>query len=113
MAQYAILLYSPAPADPMDVGEDMMAQHEVFAAEIEKRGVEILNPQALQASTTATAIRGGVLTDGPFVESKEVLAGFFVLEAKDLDEALEIGKLVPVSAGGGVEVRPLFEPPAE
>lgn len=113
MPQYAILLYSPAPADPMDITEAELAAHEVFDKEIEKRGTKILYPQALQSSATATTIRAGAITDGPFIESKEVLAGFFLLEAKDLDEALEIAKLVPTSPGGGVEVRPIFEPPAE
>ncbi|HYU83354.1 MAG TPA: YciI family protein [Kribbellaceae bacterium] len=61
----------------------------------------------------ATAIRGDVVTDGPFVEAKEVVAGFFVLEAPDLDVALRIAKLNPATRDGGVEVRPLFVPPAE
>ncbi|SDH51342.1 Uncharacterized conserved protein [Actinokineospora alba] len=113
MAQYAILLYSPAPADPMEITEAELAAIDVFSKEIEKRGTRILNSQALQASTTATAVRGGAITDGPFIEAKEVLAGFFLLEANDLDEALEIAKLVPTAPGGGVEVRPIFEPPAE
>ncbi|HEX6872557.1 MAG TPA: YciI family protein, partial [Micromonosporaceae bacterium] len=68
---------------------------------------------ALQPSTTATAIRGDVVTDGPFIEAKEVVAGFFVLEAPDLDVALQIAKLNPATRDGGVEVRPLFVPPAE
>lgn len=113
MAQYAILLYAPAPADPMDVSETELAAIEVFGKEIEKRGIQLLHPQALQSSATATTVRGGAITDGPFIESKEVLAGFFLLEANDLDEALEIAKLVPTSPGGGVEVRPIFEPPAQ
>ncbi|HVK26564.1 YciI family protein [Actinokineospora sp. HUAS TT18] len=113
MAQYAILLYSPAPADPMDITPEEIDAQVAFGKELESRGVEIVNPQALQPSTTATAIRGGAITDGPFVESKEVLAGFFQIEAPDLDAALEIAKLVPTSPGGGVEVRPIFEPPAE
>jgi len=65
----------------------------------------------LQASTTATSIRGEVITDGPFIESKEVLAGIFILEARDLDHAMEIAKLCPSTWLGGVEVRPLFIPP--
>lgn len=70
---------------------------------------------ALQPSTTATSVRGGdLVTDGPFIEAKEVVAGFFILEAPDLDVALKIAKLNPVHLdGGGVEVRPLFAPPAE
>jgi len=59
------------------------------------------------------SIRGDVVTDGPFTEAKEVVAGVFVLEAPDLDTALRIAKLNPATRDGGVEVRPLFVPPAE
>jgi hypothetical protein len=68
---------------------------------------------ALEPSGTATAIRGDLVTDGPFVETKEALAGVFILEANDLDHALALAKLTPI-VSGGVEVRPLigFEIPA-
>jgi hypothetical protein len=51
-------------------------------------------------------VRGGAITDGPFIETKELLGGVFVIEARDLDHALAIAKLTPV-VDGGVEVRPL------
>jgi hypothetical protein len=63
---------------------------------------------ALTPRDMATSIRGGVITDGPFLDSKEVVAGFYVLEAPDLDAALEIAGRNPVIRdGGGVEVRPV------
>jgi hypothetical protein len=62
---------------------------------------------ALQPDETATAIRGDVVTDGPFIETKEALAGVFVIEARDLDHAIALAKLTPV-VDGGVEVRPLL-----
>jgi hypothetical protein len=56
----------------------------------------------------ATSIRGDTITDGPFVDSKEVVAGFYVIEAPDLDAALAIARRNPaVLNGGGVEVRPV------
>ncbi|WP_034273257.1 YciI family protein [Haloechinothrix halophila] len=113
MAQYAILLYSPAPADPMDMGPEDMEAHEVFQKEVSERNIEILNPQALTPSTDARAVKDGTVTDGTFVEAKEVLAGFFFVEADSVDEATEIAKLVPTKKGGGVEVRPVFVPPSE
>jgi hypothetical protein len=65
----------------------------------------------LQPSTTATTVRGGgevVLTDGPFVETKEQLAGYYVVDCADLDEAIEWAKKVPaVLWGAAIEVRPL------
>ncbi|MEV0806772.1 YciI family protein [Micromonospora sp. NPDC050200] len=113
MPQYAILIHSPAPADPMDLTPDYVALLERYPAQVEELGGRIVTGFALQPSTTATSIRGDVVTDGPFVEAKEVVAGFFVLEAPDLDVALRIAKLNPATLDGGVEVRPLFVPPAE
>ncbi|WP_433286276.1 YciI family protein [Micromonospora sp. CA-244673] len=113
MAQYAVLVYSPAPADPMDLTPDYVALLERYGDHVTELGGQILTGFALQPSTTATAIRGDVVTDGPFIEAKEVVAGFFILEAPDLDVALKIAKLNPATIDGGVEVRPLFQPPAE
>jgi hypothetical protein len=62
---------------------------------------------ALEQTGTATAIRGDQVTDGPFIETKEALAGVFVIEARDLDHALALAKLTPI-VDGGVEVRPLI-----
>ena len=62
---------------------------------------------ALETDDTATSIRDGLLTDGPFIETKEGLAGITVIEARDLDHALELAKLVPI-VRGGVEVRPML-----
>jgi hypothetical protein len=65
---------------------------------------------ALAPTTTATTIKGGgTVTDGPFVETKEAFGGYYVVEARDLDHAVEIAKLCP-APGGGVEVRPLVDP---
>ncbi|KAB1914576.1 YciI family protein [Micromonospora sp. AMSO31t] len=113
MAQYAVLVYSPAPADPMDLTPDYVALLERYGDQVTELGGQILTGFALQPSTTATAIRGDLVTDGPFIEAKEVVAGFYILEAPDLDVALKIAKLNPATIDGGVEVRPLFQPPAE
>jgi len=113
MAQYVVLLYQPAPADPMDTTPEEIEAHMAFGKQVEELGRQILAPQALQPSTTAKAIRGGTVNDGTFVDSPEVLAGFFVLEARDDAHAVEIARHVPTRSSGGVEVRPLFVPPAE
>ncbi|MDT7613886.1 MAG: hypothetical protein QOG20_321 [Pseudonocardiales bacterium] len=114
MTQYAVLIYSPAQTDPMDyMRPDYLELLERYPAQVEELGGQIVTGYALQSGTTATAIRGDVVTDGPFVEAKEVVAGFFILEAPDLDVALQIAKLNPATRDGGVEVRPLFVPPAE
>ncbi len=111
MAQYAILLFSPAPADPLELPPDELQAQIDYGAKIEELGGKIVSAEALTASTQGRSVRGDVVTDGPFIESKEVLAGFFVLEARDLDHAMEIARLCPSTWRGGVEVRPLFIPP--
>jgi hypothetical protein len=111
MAQYMILIYEDearyASAAPEVFGEVMQA-HNDFAAQVEQRGGKLLGGSALQPTGTATSVRAGSeVTDGPFVETKEALGGYYLLEAPDLDTALAIGKLCPARFGG-VEVRPVM-----
>lgn len=113
MAQYGILIYSPAPADPADLTAEDHEQLGRYPALVEEMGGKLVNGFAFQPTTVATAVRGDIVTDGPFIEAKEVIAGFFVLEAPDLDVALRIAKLNPATRNGGVEVRPLLLPPDE
>jgi hypothetical protein len=108
MARYAVLLYMPAPADAAALTQEERDAHARYADQIEGLGGKIRFPQALSPSTMATSIRGDTVTDGPFIEAKEVIAGFYVLEARDLDHALKIARLCPATwQGGGVEVRPI------
>ena len=72
----------------------------------------------LQPIEMTTTVRCGVgenlMTDGPFAETKEVLGGYYVLDASNLDDALEFAQRIPaVRLGGAVEVRPLVELPGE
>ncbi|BCB75915.1 hypothetical protein GCM10022251_54970 [Phytohabitans flavus] len=113
MPQYAILIHSPAPADPMTITPEYLEQLDRYPAQVTELGGNIVTGFALEPSTRATSIRGDVVTDGPFIEAKEVVAGFFILEAPDYDTAVAIAKLNPATIDGGVEVRPLFFPPAE
>jgi hypothetical protein len=66
----------------------------------------------LRPTETATAIRrdgdGVAVTDGAFLETKEALAGYYLIEAADLDAALAVAKQVPFGASGGLEVRPIW-----
>lgn len=84
-----------------------------FTQETVDKGAFIAG-EGLQPSATATTVRvpegGGerTVTDGPFAESKEQLGGFYLLECKDLDEALDWAKKVPVQAGA-IEVRPVMD----
>jgi hypothetical protein len=68
----------------------------------------MLAAYALTPRDMATSIRAGSITDGPFIDSKEIIAGFYIIEAPDLDAALAIAGTNPVvREGGGVEVRPV------
>lgn len=107
MAQYAMLIYAKTPSEDAEPRPDDRAAHDRHAQEIEKRGAMVA-AFALEPSTTATSIRGDAITDGPFLDAKEVIAGFCIIEAPDLDAALEIARSNPApQQGGGVEVRPV------
>ena len=111
MAQYLFLIYEDetAYAEPSpEVWADMMRQHRRFAEQVVEQGGKILGGEALQPTQTATTIRGDVLTDGPFAETKESLGGFYLVEATDLDHALALGRLCP-APNGCVEVRPIMD----
>jgi hypothetical protein len=72
---------------------------------IEADGLELDDP----AKARVVQVRNGetIVTDGPFLETKEVLGGYFLADCKDLDQAIELAQRVPVAAVGSVEIRPL------
>jgi hypothetical protein len=110
MPQYAVLIYEKeTPGGVADIPPEVMEANLQAGEKIAAMGARVVNEQALQPSATARTIhKNGMVTDGPFLESKEVIAGFFVVEAADLDQAIAIGKLLPIM-DGAVEVRPLLE----
>jgi hypothetical protein len=109
MPQYAILIYEKElPGGFADIPAEVMEANLAVGDKITAMGARVVNEQALQpVATTRTIHRDGLVTDGPFLEAKEVIAGFFVVEAPDLDTAVAIGKLLPIM-DGAVEVRPLL-----
>jgi hypothetical protein len=104
MARYAVLIFENATELPPEVLE----AHGKLPGRIAERGGRVVAGLALEPEDTATAIRGDLVTDGPFVETKEALLGIFVIEARDLDHALALAALTPI-VDGGVEVRPLID----
>ncbi|WNV77676.1 YciI family protein [Geodermatophilus sp. DSM 44513] len=113
MAKYAILIYDD-PAGYANMSPEawgaVIDAHSSFVKGVFELGGSMDSGAALAATTSATSIRGGnTVTDGPFVETKEALGGFYVVEARDLDHAVEIAKLCPAPFGG-VEVRPVVDP---
>ena len=110
MSRYLILIYedeaSYATATPEVMGE-IMQEHDRFSAGVEQLGAKLLGGEALEPTPTATSVRDSDVTDGPFVETKEALGGYYVVDAPDLDTALAVARTVPARFGG-VEVRPVM-----
>ena len=110
--KYALLIYSNEPEWDSLSDEEKAAIYGEYFAVAETAG--IVSGAELQPAPMATTVRvqdGQTLTtDGPFVETKEMLGGFFIFEADDLDAALEVAARIPAARrGGAVEVRPVVE----
>jgi hypothetical protein len=93
-------------------GEAFMGEYFAFTDGIKKSG-HYLAGDALQPVSTATSVRmrNGKLstTDGPFAETKEQLGGYYLINARDLNEAIQIASRIPSARTGTVEVRPVVE----
>jgi hypothetical protein len=108
--KYLCLVYGEERyLENMDVAECVDYVHA-----LEKRGQNIA-AEALQSVQTATTVRvrnGRIsVTDGPFAETKEQLAGFYLVDARDLNEAIQIAAQIPPARVGSIEVRPIRELP--
>jgi hypothetical protein len=107
MTEYAILLYANKSEITSDPEGPELEEHNRYSEELQREG-NMIAAFALESYETATSIRASGLTDGPFIEAKEVVLGFYVIEAPDLDAALAVALRNPIIAqGGGVEVRPV------
>lgn len=115
--RYAVLIYTDEVEDakrsPEEQGEEFQG-YMAFNQEAKASGA-FLAGEALQPATTATTVRvqGGqtATTDGPFAETKEQFGGFYLLECKDLDEAIAYAAKIPAAKNGSIEVRPIMEIP--
>jgi hypothetical protein len=112
--RYLLQIYSAGMVDEFE----RLSAHEQEAIREELRALErlpaVVGAARLQPVETATTVRvengQTLLTDGPFVDAKEHVGGFAIVEADDLDEALEIAARTPIARlGGAIEVRPLAE----
>ena len=97
---------------PKDVQDKYMGEYTAFGESIRKSG-QYVGANQLQPSHTATIVRsrnGKVsTTDGPFVETKEQLGGYYLIEAKDLNDAIKVASHIPSARSGSIEVRPIVE----
>ena len=116
--KYLCLIYSDEtlwPKLPKAETDAMMSEYMSFSADIQKSG-HFVAANRLQPTPAATTvrIRSGKLstTDGPFAETKEQLGGYYLVEARDLNEAIQIASRIPGARVGSIEVRPIALTPA-
>jgi len=113
--RYVLLIYGSESDYARMTQEEraaLMQAHNTFANEVQKRGL-LTGGAPLQPTSTATTVRvrngKTLITDGPFAETKEQLAGLYVLNCKDLDEAIEMAVKIPDALIGSVEIRQVME----
>ena len=113
--RYALLIYASEQDWATQSEEESQAvnqEYMAFTKDIIDRGL-MKGGEALQPTSTATTVRvrnGETLTtDGPFAETKDQLGGFYLVDCKDLDEAIEVAARIPDARRGSIEVRPIME----
>ncbi|MBM0230590.1 hypothetical protein JNW91_01065 [Micromonospora sp. STR1_7] len=116
MARYMVLIYGDAQQWDTMTDEQWKAHNAAHAAFVAKAGAQVIDGQQLESVPTATSLRSDALgrintTDGPFLETKEALGGYYLLEAADLDEVLSLATLLPEvhATHSGVEIRPVVD----
>jgi len=116
MAKYLLAIYGDSQQWEAMTPEQREAHNAGHAAFWAAAGSRILGTQELEPSSTATTLRidpagRTITTDGPFLETKEALGGFYLLEAADLDEVIALAGLLPEGHAGhsGIEIRPVVD----
>jgi hypothetical protein len=111
--KYLCLIYddeSKRSTTPKEQLDSMMTEYGAFTEAIKKSG-QYIGGDALQPTQTATTVRirqGKIsTTDGPFAETKEQLGGFYLINATDLNEAIQVASRIPSARTGSIEVRPI------
>jgi hypothetical protein len=112
--QYLCLIYDNEKgwADmPQAEGQRIIAEYNKFTTDLQASG-KLVGSNRLQSTANATTVRvrdgKTQLTDGPFAETREQLGGYYLIEAKDLDEATKIAAKIPSARYGSIEVRPIW-----
>jgi len=110
--KYMLLIYLEGQAMDDAQRAECYEKSSEFAQDLEARGKYIsANPLHPVSTATSVRLRNGkrFVTDGPFAETREQLGGYFLVDAKDLDEAIDIAARIPAASFGTVEVRPVIE----
>ena len=110
--KYMLLIYSDEQALSESQREQCYVESAQYAQELNSRG-QYLDASPLHSISTATSVRvrdgKRLVTDGPFAETREQLGGYYLIEARDLDEAISIAEKIPPAQFGTVEIRPVME----
>jgi hypothetical protein len=110
--KYMLLIYSDENTWTQSEMEQCYQDSSQLTHELNANG-QYLGASPLHSISMATSVRvrdgKKLLTDGPFAETREQLGGYFLIEAKDLDEAISIAERIPSARKGTVEIRPIFE----
>jgi hypothetical protein len=110
--KYMLLIYSDEKTFTEGERAECMAESTELCHELQAQG-KFLGASPLHSVTTATSvrIRGGkkLITDGPFAETAEQLGGYYIIDVKNLDEAIAVASRLPPVNKGTVEIRPIFE----
>ncbi|MDQ2898585.1 MAG: YciI family protein [Acidobacteriota bacterium] len=110
--KYMLLIYSDERALSEAARAECYEESAQFARQLHSNG-QYLAASPLQPTSTATSVRmrngKPLVTDGPFAEAREQLGGYFLVHAKDLDEAIGIAARIPAARFGTVEIRPIVE----
>jgi hypothetical protein len=115
--QYLLLIYTAERGDapPSDAMRAESHEYDQLTASLAEGG-QLKGGQALQPTSAATTVqvRDGrtLTTDGPYAETKEALAGFYLIDVDDLDEAIETAARIPGARHGSIEVRPILVRPS-
>lgn len=113
--RYMLLIYDCERPEPGDPGfEEALAGVNAFVEECRRRDVFLAgDPLHPVGTATTVRVRAGqeLITDGPFAETHEHLGGYYILDCRGLDEALELAALCPMAEVGAIEVRPIAEVP--
>ena len=113
--QYLCLIYDDETAGARmtkEEGQAIMGEYFGFTEDVKKSG-HYVGGNPLQPTKTASTVRvrqGKIsTTDGPFAETKEQLGGYYLIEAKDLNDAIQVAARIPAARTGSVEVRPIMK----
>ena len=113
--RYLLLIYQDEAAHAQWSQEQLAAEYQAyneFTESAAKSGA-MQSGEALMPTNTATTVRvrnsKTLTTDGPFAETKEQLGGYYLLNCKDLDEAITLAARIPAAADGSIEIRPVME----